>query len=107
MHFNESIEECARREISEETGLEIDQVHIRAVINDVNYNDNTHYINFFVTAKLTGGQLKNGEPEDISTWKWYAVDNIPNPLFYNIKHLFSVISPNELLSSEQLVICDA
>lgn len=106
MNFNESIEECARREVSEETGLEIDKICIRAVINDINHNDHTHYINFFVTAKLLGGQLRNGEPEDISLWEWHSVNNLPTPLFYNVKHLFQKVSLDELLSSTQVSVYD-
>ena len=65
----ESIEECAKREVREETGL---NVKIKRLIAVFIYNDVHKYI---YETEILGGELKIPE-EEIKDAKWFTMDEI-------------------------------
>jgi len=77
---NETIEECAVREVFEETGLKI-TVEKHLGFTDDNYVvENKRYLTFFVIAELTDPanvQPQLMEPEKCEEWKWVE-DEPPN-----------------------------
>lgn len=54
MDFGESFESCAIREVMEETGLEIENIHFLTATNDVMLAEGKHYVTVFV-----GGIIKD------------------------------------------------
>lgn len=54
LEFGESFEECAKREVLEETDLELEDVHFLTATNDVFSVEGKHYITVFVTARVKG-----------------------------------------------------
>lgn len=59
LEYGESFAECAKREVLEETGLEVGNVKFLAATNDV-FGEGKHYVTIFVTCTITG---KNNEPK--------------------------------------------
>ena len=53
LEFGETIHECARREVAEETGLVIHDISALTFTNDIFKNEKKHYITIFVTAKFS------------------------------------------------------
>ncbi len=51
LEFSESFEDCAKREVLEETGLNISHVEFLTVTNDIFEKENKHYVSIFVKAK--------------------------------------------------------
>ncbi|KKU18047.1 MAG: MutT/nudix family protein [Candidatus Pacebacteria bacterium GW2011_GWB1_47_8] len=86
LEFMETVEDCARREVLEETGLEIENVELGPYTNDFFVKENKHYITLFVlcTAK---GKPRAMEPEKCVEWKWFEWDNLPKPLFLSVENL--------------------
>lgn len=84
---HESIIDCARREVVEETGLKVARLRIGPFVNECNSVDGTHYLNVFVIAEYASGALRNGEPEDVSEWRWFDPAHLPRPLFFNLRAL--------------------
>lgn len=76
----ESIEECAKRETLEETGLEIANVQFLCTVNLVQYAPK-HFVDIGLTADWVSGEPTIMEPEKIEGWGWYDLENIPQPLF--------------------------
>jgi len=76
----ETIEECAKRELLEETGLEIHDVRHVAFTDDI--YENKRYLTLFVVAKVsnTAAEPKIMEPDKCDGWRWQDVYSaLPTP----------------------------
>jgi 8-oxo-dGTP diphosphatase len=87
LDFGESIEECAVREVLEETGLKIKNIRMGPFTNDVFKQENKHYITLFVIADYESGTVKVMESDKCERWEWFEWDNLPRPLFLPIENL--------------------
>ncbi len=87
LEFSESVDDCARRETFEETGLSISTLTQGPYTNDVMTSEGKHYATLFVIADLECGESQIMEPNKCDGWKWCAWDNLPQPLFFPIKNL--------------------
>ena len=81
--YMESFEDCAKREVMEETGMEVEDIHFLRVMNTNDYAPK-HYIDIGLMAKWKSGEPKVMEPEKCEGWDWYDMDNLPKPLFKTI-----------------------
>lgn len=87
LEFMESWEDCAKREVEEETGLKIDNVGFLTATNDLFEEENRHYITCFVGCEVVEGEPKIMEPEKCDEWAWFDWDNLPEPLFVPLRNL--------------------
>ncbi|EIT74668.1 putative mutt/nudix hydrolase [Aspergillus flavus] len=76
--FEESLEACAKREIDEETGLDIFDIELLTVTNDVFKEARKHYTTNFFAAKLVGGtgDPQLNEPKKCFKWKWFTWEEV-------------------------------
>jgi 8-oxo-dGTP diphosphatase len=84
-HFEymESFEDCAKREVTEETGMEIQNIRFLRIMNLKDYAPK-HYVNIAMVADWKSGEPKIMEPDKCEDWGWYDPDNLPEPLFKTI-----------------------
>lgn len=87
LEFGESFEECAKREVLEETGLYIKNVIQGPITNDIFLGENKHYITIFMIAQYTQGEPQLLEPDKCEGWYWCDINNLPNPLFLSFDNL--------------------
>jgi 8-oxo-dGTP diphosphatase len=87
LEFNESFEDCAKREVLEETSLKIKNISFATVTNNFYKNENKHYVTIFMLCDWNGGEAKITEPDRCSEWKWCSWNNMPKPLFLALKNL--------------------
>lgn len=76
----EGFEACCRREVMEETGLEIRNVRFLRVMNVTEYAPR-HYVDLSFVAEWAAGEPEVREPEKVEGWDWYPLDALPSPLF--------------------------
>jgi len=83
LEFNESWEDCAMREIFEETGLKVKNIRFATTTNDIFEKENKHYITIFMLADYDFGEVRIMEPEKCEKWDWFEweEDKLPKPLF--------------------------
>ncbi|MFZ2049049.1 MAG: NUDIX domain-containing protein [Minisyncoccia bacterium] len=87
LEFGETLEECAKREISEEIGIEIDNIKQATFTNDVFVKESKHYLTAYVTADYISGEVKILEPNKCDEWRWCEWDKIPEPRFIPLENL--------------------
>lgn len=88
LDMGESWEECARREVREEAGIEIDNIHLGNVTNDI-FPDGKHYVTLNLVADWKSGEPKLMEPDKFEQgWQWFELDKLPQPLFLSARNFF-------------------
>lgn len=87
LELNESPEDCARREVLEETGIAIRDLRRGPFTNDIFADEKKHYVTLFVIADYDSGQVKVLEPTKCEAWGWFGWDEFPEPLFLPIQNL--------------------
>jgi len=91
LDFGESPEECARREILEETGIQIANIRKGPFTNDIFPQEGKHYVTLFMIADHASGEVAALEPEKCEKWEWFAWDALPQPLFLPIENLLKAL----------------
>ncbi len=87
LEFMESVEECARRETLEETGIELGNIDVHVFTNDLFEDENKHYITLFAVGDWKFGDSQVLEPEKCEIWDWFDWNELPEPLFLPITNL--------------------
>jgi len=80
LEYMESFEDCARREVREETGIEIDNVRFLFLSNVKKYRPK-HYVHIGLMADWLAGDPTVEEPDRCLGWGWHDLDSLPTPLF--------------------------
>ena len=87
LHFQEDIKECAKREVFEETGIKINisNLDLVSVSNDIVFDN--HFITIGFLCTDFEGEPKVMEPDEITEWRWFDLDNLPEPIFFPSKRI--------------------
>ncbi|KAL4192701.1 hypothetical protein AMTRI_Chr06g195580 [Amborella trichopoda] len=85
LEFGETWEECAAREVRDETGLDVEKVEFVTVTNNVLRSEARpkHYVTIIMRCVLHDPDQTslNLEPDKCGGWEWYEWDNLRKPLF--------------------------
>lgn len=97
LEFGESVAECAKRELIEETGLVPLSLKMGPWTEDVIDNEK-HYISFFVFVNHVSGEPQLLEPQKCGGWEWFAWNALPFPLFRTVQSLITKVGIKQLAS---------
>ena len=79
MEFGESFEETAKREVMEETGIEVKNLKLISVTNDM--SNAAHFVTIgFLSTEFEGSPIAR-EIEEITEWKWFGMNGLPSPMY--------------------------
>nr|QIJ31369.1 chloroplast Nudix1 [Tanacetum cinerariifolium] len=94
LEYGESFEECATREVKEETGLDINNLKVVTIVNHVLAD--IHAVVVYMRANLSDPNQtpQTIEPQRCEGWDWYDLENLPEPMFQPLKELLQAGSFN-------------
>lgn len=83
LEFSETLADSARREVREETGLEIGKLDLISLADEMRYikSDGKHYVNIGFKGEFIGGEPKLMEPDKYKEWRWFNKNELPENLF--------------------------
>ena len=80
LEFGEKIEEGAKRETMEETGIVLNKVDVVCVNQDM--VEGAHFITIGLFSDEFEGSPNVMEPDEITEWQWFDLDHLPDPLYF-------------------------
>lgn len=81
LEYGESFEDTAKREVKEETDLDITNVRFGAVTNDYFADEAKHYVTIWMVSDWSGGDARIVEPDKCVAQRWCTFDSLPENLF--------------------------
>lgn len=79
LDFGEGLVSGAIRETAEETNLVPRGLELVSVGNEIVHD--AHFITLGFLSRDFDGELKTMEPDEITEWKWFPLDGLPEPMF--------------------------
>jgi 8-oxo-dGTP diphosphatase len=92
LEFFESPEECARREVLEETGITVKNIYPSFYTNDFYTQENKHYITLYFICDYDSGVPTVLEPTKCLEWRWFGWQELPSPLFLSFENFVKRIN---------------
>ncbi len=89
---NESVVECARREVLEETGLKVKGLRHLGYTDDQFDIAEKKYITLLVSCEYDSGEAEVLEPDKCARWQWFDYQSLPSPLFVPISSFLAQIT---------------
>lgn len=82
IHFGESFEDAAYREVLEETGIKINKNNLKFVSLTNDSVKDAHFITIGLLCEDFEGEAEVREPDEITEWKWFKLNELPNPIYF-------------------------
>lgn len=83
VEFDESPIGAVKREAREELGIEIGNIQFVSCTNMRKYGK--HYVDISFVAEIVSGEPTIMETDKIESIGWFALDNLPSPLFEPVR----------------------
>jgi len=80
--FGETFEESAAREVIEETGIEVNQDKLKLISLSNDKVTDAHFVTIGFLCEDFKGEAKVMEPDEITEWRWFDLDNLPDKVFF-------------------------
>lgn len=81
LHFGESFEGAAQREILEETGLKLNQNALKLISLTNDIREDAHFVTVGFLLRDFEGEPQVMEPDEIVKWQWFDLSDLPRPIF--------------------------
>ncbi len=81
----EKFEDAVKREVMEETGVEVEVIDLLGICDHIIPNENAHWVSPSYLCKITKGEPQIKEPTKHLDLKWFEIDNLPEKLTITTK----------------------
>lgn len=82
LEFQETPEQGAIREVMEETGMKIEHSDIKLVSLSNDMVSDAHFVTLGFLCENCIGEPSVMEPDEITEWKWFKLDALPEKVFF-------------------------
>jgi 8-oxo-dGTP diphosphatase len=82
LDYGEAFVEGAKRELAEETSLAIELEDLEVICVNEDKNEHAHFITIGLCAKKFSGEAKVMEPDEITEWNWFDLEELPKNLYF-------------------------
>lgn len=111
LEYGESFAAAVRREVREETGLEITNLRLLSVGNYLftrpaqagQAAHERHYVDVDFICEAPTGEAVLCEPDKCAGWAWYALDELPAPLFIVTQRMIEAWQRGVILAEPDLL----
>jgi 8-oxo-dGTP diphosphatase len=80
--FGDGITGGPCRETKEETGIAVDPSSLEIVSVSSDIVPDAHFITIGFLAKRWNGEARVMEPDEITEWRWFPLNDLPSPMFF-------------------------
>ena len=87
LHFQETFEDGAQRETLEETGIQINKNTLKQISVTNNIVEDAHFVTIGLLCEDFNGEAEVKEPDEITKWEWFDLNNLPSPLYFPSKQV--------------------
>lgn len=87
LDFKEKLRDAAFREVLEETGISVDKEKLRVVSVTDDIVEDAHFVTIGFLCENFEGKLEVKEPDEIVEWKWFDLNELPEPMFFPSKKI--------------------
>ncbi len=95
MGFGETFEDSAFRETLEETSIKLNKEKLKLISLTNDRVPDAHFVTIgFLTDKFEG-EPQVMEPDEITEWKWFSLNELPNNIFFPSKKIIKNYLDNE------------
>jgi len=96
LDWGETLLDGAVREVLEETGLKLDasKAKLISVTNEI--RPDTHYVTVGFLWQNVSNEPKIIEPDEITEWKWYNLNNLPENMFLPSEKMIKAYLGNKI-----------
>jgi len=89
LDYQEDLYEGAKREVKEETDIELKNCKVICINNDM--NEHAHFITIGLLAVHEKGDFEGWakvmEPDEIVEWKWFGTNELPEKIYFPSAHV--------------------
>lgn len=104
----ESLEDCGRRELLEETGLTaLGDLPLISVSCEIDQERAFHSITFGLRCDACSGMVTLCEPAKFDEWRWFSLDALPEALFRPTQSVLAVFRSKLGRGRGRLELADA
>ena len=80
--FGETFEASAAREVIKETGIEVNQDKLKLISLSNDRVIDAHFVTIGFLCEDFRGEAKVMEPDEITEWRWFDLDDLPDKVFF-------------------------
>lgn len=100
LEFGETFENAAYREVEEETSIQLRKSNLKliSITNDIVHD--AHFVTLGFLALEFSGKEFVCEPDEITQWGWFGLDELPSPLFFPSEKIIKNYSSGDIYSGD-------
>jgi len=95
MDFGETFENSAFRETLEETSLKLNKEKLKLISLTNDRVPDAHFVTIGFLTEEFEGEPQVMEPDEITEWKWFSLEDLPNNMFFPSKKIIKNYLDNE------------
>ena len=97
LDFKEGLKDGAIREAFEETGIKAnhESLELLSIANEIVHD--AHFVTIGFVCRDFEGQPVIMEPDEITEWKWFNLNNLPSPIFFPSEKMINCFKNKRIL----------